>query len=200
MALYQPRPQQGLDNLAKNPYAPMVSMLSYSFFSISITLFNKALSSTYGFDSMITLTFLQGLVTVLSLQYMKWRGWVSYPDFNVKTAMAVLPLSIVFVSYVVISLISLGKVNLPMFTALRRLTILFVMAEEYFYFGTVPSRPIVNSVVVMTLGAAIAAWKDLSFDLVSYFWLFLTNLTTSLYTVYINVVKKQNPQLNVFGM
>lgn len=32
------------------------------------------------------------------------------------------PRSLVFVAYVVVSLVSLGKVNVPMFTALRRLT------------------------------------------------------------------------------
>jgi solute carrier family 35 len=199
MALVSPKKTK-MDLLAQNKYAPVVSMLSYSFFSISITLFNKALLTTYGYDSTITLTFLQGLVTVLSLQWMKWKGWVNFPDFNWKTALAVLPLSVVFVSYVVISLIALSKVNVPMFTALRRLTIIFVMIEEYFYFGTIPTRPIVNSVIIMTIGALIAAWKDLTFDIVSYTWLFFTNVTTSLYTVYINVVKKQNPQLNVFGM
>lgn len=37
---------------------------------------------------------------------------------------------------------------------------------------------VMQSVGVMMLGAAIAAWKDLTFDPVSYFYLFLTNLFT----------------------
>jgi hypothetical protein len=42
----------------------------------------------------------------------------------------------------------------------------------------------------MTLGAGIAAWKDLSFDPVSYAFLLATNLATSLHTVWISKVKR----------
>lgn len=124
---------------------------------------------------------------------------IEYPDFSWEYAWKVGPLSFVFIAYVVISLISLGRVNVPMFTALRRLTILFVMVEEYFLLNIVPSRGVLNTVVVMTMGAGIAAWKDLTFDLVSYFYLGLTNLFTSLYTVYINKVKKDTG-LNIFAL
>jgi hypothetical protein len=86
-----------------------------------------------------------------------------------------------------------------MFTALRRLTILFVMAEEWFLLDISPSRMVSYTVLVQFLGAAIAGWYDLTFDPVSYFYLFLTNLFTSLYTVYISVVRKKTG-LNVFAM
>ena len=111
----------------------------------------------------------------------------------------VAPLSFVFIAYVVVSLISLGRVNVPMFTALRRLTILFVMVEEYFLLRISPSARVVATVAVMFIGAAIAAWKDLTYDPVSYAYLFLTNLFTSLYTVYINKVK-EDTGLNIFAM
>ena len=109
------------------------------------------------------------------------------------------PLSFVFIGYVVISLVSLGRVNVPMFTALRRLTILFVMAEEWFLLDISPSRMVSYTVGVQFVGAALAGWYDLTFDPVSYFYLFLTNLFTSLYTVYISVVRKKTG-LNVFAM
>ena len=120
---------------AKNQYAGFIAALSYSVFSITITLFNKTLLTTYGFDSTLTLTFLQGCVTVSCLEYMKWKGWINYPKFNLKTAIVVLPLSLSFMSYVVVSLMALGRVNVPMFTALRRLGILFTVVQEYLYFG-----------------------------------------------------------------
>jgi len=109
------------------------------------------------------------------------------------------PLSFVFIAYVVISLVSLSRVNVPMFTALRRLTILFVMAEEHVLLGISPSQKVMLTVGVQFIGAAIAAWKDLTYDPVSYFYLFLTNLFTSLYTVYINKVRKDTG-LNMFAM
>ena len=147
----------------------------------------------------MTLTLLQGLVTVLCLNVMKRLKYIDYPSFDWAVARKVAPLSFVFIAYVVISLISLGRVNVPMFTALRRITVVFVMIEEWYLLGITPSRAVVNTVIVMCAGAAIAAWKDMSFDLVSYFYLFLTNLFTSLYTVYINVVKMET-NLNIWAM
>jgi len=179
--------------------AGVFAALAYSVVSIAITLFNKAVLSSYGFDSTMTLTLLQGLVTIISLSVMKRLRYIDYPSFDWGVARKVAPLSFVFIAYVVISLISLGRVNVPMFTALRRVTVVFVMVEEYYLLGIVPSTNVVASVGVMCIGAAIAAWKDLTFDLVSYFYLFLTNLFTSLYTVYINVVKKETG-LNIWAM
>jgi hypothetical protein len=165
--------------------------ITYSVLSVAITLFNKAVFSA-GFPSAMTLTLLQGVVTIIGCETLKYSGspQLQYPNLNLRTLLQVAPLSFVFIAYVVISLVSLGRINLPMFTTLRRLTILFVMVEEYFLLGRTPTRAILNTVAVMTLGAAIAAWKDLTFDPYTYFLLFLTNLFTSLYTVYISKVRK----------
>ncbi len=54
--------------------AGLLAALSYSVISIAITLFNKVLLSNYGFKSTMTLTLLQGLVTVICLEIMKRRG------------------------------------------------------------------------------------------------------------------------------
>lgn len=177
----------------------LMSALAYGIISIAITLNNKAVLSTYGYSSTMTLTLLQGLVTIIALLVMRNRGYIDFPAFDLRTARKVAPLSFVFIAYVVISLVSLGRVNVPMFTALRRVTIVFVMIEEFYMLGIVPSRRVINSVAVMCIGAAIAAWRDMTFDIVSYFFLFLTNLFTSLYTVYINVVKKET-NLNAWAM
>ena len=147
----------------------------------------------------MTLTLLQGLFTVCCLEAMRRGGYIDYQPWSWSLVVKVAPLSFVFIAYVVVSLVSLGRVNVPMFTALRRLTILFVMAEEFVLLGITPSRKVFLTVGVMFIGAAIAAWKDLSFDPVSYAYLFLTNLFTSLYTVYINKVK-EDTGLNLFAM
>lgn len=178
---------------------PLFSALAYGVISIAITLNNKAVLSTYKYKSTMTLTLLQGLVTVICLRVMKARGLIDLPAFSWQTAKKVAPLSFLFIAYVVISLISLGRVNVPMFTALRRVTIVFVMIEEFYLLGIIPSGKVLQSVAVMCVGAIIAAYRDLSFDMVSYFFLFLTNIFTSLYTVYIAVVKKET-NLNIWAM
>jgi uncharacterized membrane protein len=74
------------------------------------------------------------------------------------------------------------------------------MVEEYFMMGTVPSQRVCYTVGVMTIGAIIAASKDLTFEPYAYFLVILTNLATSLYTVKIAQVKKETPSLTIFAM
>lgn len=143
-----------------------------------------------GFHSPMTLTLLQGIVTIACLHAMRARGWIDFPIFNWSTAAQVSPISFLFIANVVLNLTSLGRINVPMFTALRRLTIWLVMAGEYSLLGIVPSKRILATVCVMTLGAGIAAWKDLSFDPTAYAFIVLTNLATSMHTVFISKVKK----------
>ena len=45
-------------------HAGLIAALAYSVFSMTITLTNKALLTSYSFDSTLTLTFLQGVTTV----------------------------------------------------------------------------------------------------------------------------------------
>jgi drug/metabolite transporter (DMT)-like permease len=163
--------------------------LGYAVASIAITLFNKAVLSEYEFKFPLFLTMCQGAFTILALLVLKQARYLDFPEFNLQTAWQVAPLSLVSSFYIVVSLAALGDTNVPMFTALRRLTILFVMVGEYIYSSKVPSTEVKWSVVVMCVGALVAALKDLSFDWWGYFMVFLTNVATALYTVYIKVVK-----------
>ena len=60
---------------------------------------------------------------------MHYMGWAKLAPFSISTAKKVAMLSFIFIIYVVISLIALSRVNVPMFTALRRLTVVFVMVR-----------------------------------------------------------------------
>lgn len=100
-------------------HMPLASAVTYSVVSIAITLFNKAVLTSFGFGSTMTLTLLQGFVTVVCLEAMRWRGYIEYSPFSWNLVVKVAPLSFVFIAYVVVSLISLGRVNVPMFTVRR---------------------------------------------------------------------------------
>jgi hypothetical protein len=67
--------------------------------------FPQAVLSSYSFDSTMTLTLLQGFVTIVSLEVMKRLKYIDYPAFDWAVARKVAPLSFVFIAYVVISLI-----------------------------------------------------------------------------------------------
>ncbi len=106
------------------------SLLCYGVISIAITLFNKAVLSTYEFPHAKTLTLVQSLITAAMLHCLRRFGFVTFEDFKLDVAKKVFPLAAIFLFYVVISLSALGAVNIPMFTALRRTTILFVLLFE----------------------------------------------------------------------
>lgn len=177
----------------------VLAALAYAITSIAITLFNKAVLSVYAFDYAITLTLLQAATSLVFLVVSKRAGIIQFPDFDMEIAKKVFPLSLIFVFYVVISLSALGAVNIPMFTALRRTTVVFVMIFEIILLNKHPSSAIKFSMAIMVLGAIIAAAKDITFDPVSYTLVFLTNLSTAIYVVMINRVKKDT-NLNVFAI
>ena len=72
----------------------------------------QAVLSSYNYDSTMTLTFLQGLVTILCLTTMKRLRYIDYPNFEWSVARKVAPLSFVFIAYVVISLIRCVDIGL----------------------------------------------------------------------------------------
>ncbi|KAH8867669.1 UDP-N-acetylglucosamine/UDP-glucose/GDP-mannose transporter [Schistosoma japonicum] len=74
---------------------------------------------------------------------------------------------------------STGSLSLPLFTALRRISNLFIMVGEYFLLGTKRSNSIHLSVIVMVIGAGIAAIGDITFDPVGYTYIFINNISTT---------------------
>lgn len=109
---------------------PMAAV-TYSVTSICIMLFNKAVLSEYGFKYPKVLTLLQSTATLLMMTGLARSGAIKLRPLEQSVARQVAPLSFLFLAYVVISLSALGNVNMPMFTALRRTTVIFVMAGEY---------------------------------------------------------------------
>lgn len=64
----------------------------------------------------MTLTLLQGVVTIVCLTTMKRLRYIDYPAFEWSVARKVAPLSFVFIAYVVISLIRCGRRGAPVST------------------------------------------------------------------------------------
>ena len=90
-----------------------------------------------------------------------------------------------FLGNVICGLGSTRSLNLPMFTALRRFSILMTMMAEYLILSVRPSNPIIFSVFLMVGGALFAAAYDLSFNGWGYTLVFLNNAFTTLNGVYL---------------
>ncbi|KAL3361266.1 hypothetical protein AABB24_014258 [Solanum stoloniferum] len=94
---------------------------------------------------------------------------------------------------------SVRGVNVPMYTTLRRTTVVFTMIVESILAGQKYSRPIIGSVVIIVFGAFVAGARDLSFDFYGYAIVFLSNITTAIYLATIARIGKSSG-LNSFGL
>ncbi|KAH8867674.1 UDP-sugar transporter UST74c [Schistosoma japonicum] len=128
----------------------VLAALVYMCVSVSIVFSNKLVLTTFKFPSYLLLALLQ-----------------------------ILPLSIFSALDIVMGIASTGSLSLPLFTALRRISNLFIMVGEYFLLGTKRSNSIHLSVIVMVIGAGIAAIGDITFDPVGYTYIFINNISTT---------------------
>jgi len=160
------------------------SAVFYGVSSFAVIFINKWVLSTYSFPNFMFLAATQFLATSVVLTALSFTKKIEIPPLNRGIILEVLPISLMFLGNVVTGLGSTQSLNLPMFTALRRFSILMTMLGEFFLLKREVSAPIVISVVLMVGGALIAAIYDLTFDLVGYVLVLLNDLFTAMNGIY----------------
>nr|GMD44093.1 putative UDP-sugar transporter DDB_G0278631 [Ipomoea batatas] len=116
-----------------------------------------------------------------------------------KTVIDTLPLAVTYLLYMLVTMESVRGVNVPMYTTLRRTTVVFTMIVEYILAKQRYTRPVVGSVALIVFGAFVAGSRDLSFELYGYLLVFLANVTTAIYLATIARIGKSSG-LNSFGL
>ncbi|KAH3697145.1 hypothetical protein DPMN_084633 [Dreissena polymorpha] len=124
------------------------------------------------------------LTGIFVLYAAKLFSVIEFPDFAGDTFKRIWPLPIMFVGNLLCGLGGTQKISLPMFTVLRRFSILFTMIAEFWILGVKASKSVQFSVYLMIAGAMVAGATDLSFDLVGYTLIFINNLCTAANMVY----------------
>jgi len=188
-----------LQTLKESTWFGFAIASSYGVVSIAITFFNKAVFDIYKFNASNFLTLGQTVLSILFLITMKRFKFITYNDFSVETARKLVGLGVAFTGMVVTGLAALKYVNVPMYSALRRLTTFIVIIVQFILIKKTVSREEFLSVVAMVLGALIASIGDLSFDLWGYFLVGLNCVVTAWYLVLISK-KQQETQLESFGL
>jgi len=172
---------------------------SYGVISISITFFNKAVFAVYDFKAPNMLTLGQIIFSLLFMRGLKDMGMLDYKPFNKELGKQLFPLAACFCGMVLTGLAALQWVNVPMFSALRRLTTFIVIAGQYFVLHkTVPADEF-QSVVLMVIGAMVASWGDITFDPWGYTLTALNCIVTASYLVLISKKSKET-KLDTFGL
>ncbi|KAH0988769.1 hypothetical protein GBA52_000252 [Prunus armeniaca] len=188
--------------------------ISYMACAVLLVMFNKAALSSYKFPSANVITLFQMICSCGFLYALRRWKMISFTvaesltisDDNIttlvplKTLKKTLPLAGAYLLYMLASMESVRGVNVPMYTTLRRTTVVFTMVMEYILAGQRYTSPIVRSVGLIVLGAFIAGARDLSFDAYGYAVVFLSNITTAVYLATIARIGRKSSGLNSFGL
>ncbi|KAG4965361.1 hypothetical protein JHK82_039571 [Glycine max] len=119
---------------------------------------------------------------------------------SLKTLKHTLPLSGAYLFYMLVTMESVRGVNVPMYTTLRRTTVVFTMLVEFVLVGQRYTPSVIFSVGLIVFGAFVAGARDLSFDGYGYAVVFMSNIATAIYLATIARIGWKTSGLNSFGL
>eukprot|EP00668_Euglena_longa_P045875 GGOE01061557.1.p1 GENE.GGOE01061557.1~~GGOE01061557.1.p1 ORF type:complete len:354 (+),score=113.80 GGOE01061557.1:85-1062(+) len=173
----------------------VTSILMYASSSVGLMFVNKLVLTSYAFPSPNLLVLAQYCCTLLVCVIAKASGRVTYPDASRTAFWEIMPLPLLFLANAMTGLSGTKAVNLPMFTVLRRFSIIFTMALEWYMLRVTSSPRVQASVFLMIFGSFVAAAHDLTFDGVGYTYVLLNDV----FTAWNGVVTKQKTDAKKFG-
>ncbi|XP_055024926.1 nucleotide sugar transporter SLC35D2 [Misgurnus anguillicaudatus] len=165
----------------------LVKLLSAVFYAVSsflIIVVNKSILTQYRFPSYMFLGIGQMAATIIILYVAKMNKTISFQDFDSSIPRKIFPLPLLYVGNHVTGLGGTKKLSLPMFTVLRKFTILLTMIMESRILRKSFSPWLVCSVLAIVLGALVAASSDLSFNAEGYTFVLLNDVFTAASGVY----------------
>lgn len=166
------------------------AMVYYIAVASGLTIVNKSIFSTYKFQHPLVLVEAQLLCTLLLFELLSWCRVLERPLWSLGSLPKLLPLVVSYLLMLMSGMFGLQNTSLVMYNTLRRTTVAFVLILEYLVLRVVPSLPTLCCVAAMTLGAVWAGSKDSAFDIYGYGMIFLANLTSALYIVFVRKVKQ----------
>lgn len=160
---------------------------------------NKRVLTTYKFPSFLVLTLGQLIASLIVLSTGSKLKIVSIPACSKDLIRNIFPLPLIYLGNAVFGLGGTQALSLPMFTALRRFSILMTMFLEYYILKIRPSLAVQISVFSMVGGALLAASDDLSFNPEGYAFIMITNALTASNGVFIKK-KLVGSDLGTYGL
>ncbi|ESO03759.1 hypothetical protein HELRODRAFT_191951 [Helobdella robusta] len=176
-------------------FLKVFSAFLYGSSSFLITVVNKITLTSYKFPSYQFLGLAQMMSTVVFLGLARLFNIITFPSLDRNLPQKIWPLPLVYFLNLVTGLGGTQNISLPMFTVLRRFSILFTMIAEYWILKTKATPKVQLCVFLMIFGAIVAAIDDLSFQLHGY----LLVLTNNIFTAANGVYTKQKLEAKELG-
>lgn len=180
-------------------FVRVTSAFFYGLSSFMITVVNKTVLTSFGFPSFQVLGIGQMFATILVLLVARRLRYVDYPCLEATTFTKIWPLPLIYLGNMIFGLGGTKQLSLPMFTALRRFSILMTMIAEYYILGIKARSSIQLSVYTMILGAVLAALNDLAFNLEGYIFILLNDFFTAANGVFMKK-KLDSKELGKYGL
>jgi hypothetical protein len=163
--------------------------IAYAATSVAITFANKIVLSSYDFKFEMTLILAQLVLGTLVINLLFAFGVCERPPLKIDTLRKSVPLAGWFLVYVVSGLGSLRSLTMPTWSALRRLTALFILVFDFGFDGKVAPLRIWLSVLMMLLGGVVAAAGDFDGSLRGHVHVAINCASSALYLRAINALR-----------
>ena len=145
------------------------SILLYMTSSFMIVIFNKIILTQYHFPSVPFLMLCQSIVSSVFF-------WTKLKQ---KANRELILVCLLNVGNVFFGLNAAGSLNIAMFTALRRISVMMTLIAQWWFLSKKSSKSVIVTVCVMVFGSFVAAADDLTFDLLGYTYVMINNFLTA---------------------
>lgn len=157
-----------------------MSCIMYGVSSGVMNICNKSLVIYYGFKSPLLLLFFQYFLTVVVIEISRRKFSAGLPKFTWKQTEDSFLLSCCFLANIALSMYGLNFVNLPMYVTLRKLGILVVFLLDIHLNRYLPGFFCILGVAMISVGAVLSGYSDLTSDVFGYLLLGISNLMNGL--------------------